>query len=171
MREPFPSTARDLVKAIDQAWEELQSFLGSLNGEADKRQDASGWTVKDHVTHMAIWEDSVAILFRGSHRHVALGVEEAFYKQASFDQINAVIQERYARLRLDEAVGLLDQMHKRLMSDVRALTDEQLATAVRDFFPLAPRADDRRMSDFIYWNTADHFREHLPWMRSLTGTT
>jgi hypothetical protein len=168
MPEPFPSTLSALTKAIDEAWAELQAFLGSLAEENASIQDNNGWTVKDHTTHIAVWEDSVAVLFRGKQRHEALEIDEAFYREATFDQINAIVKERYSHLRLGEAVAQLTQVHDALMAEVRALSEVQLATTVRDFFPQAPREDDRRMIDFIYWNTADHFKEHLPWMRGLT---
>jgi hypothetical protein len=108
----------------------------------------------------------VAILFQG-RQHEALGIDGAFYKEATFDQINAIVKQRYGHLQLREAVTMLTQVHQALMTEVRALSDAQLRTTVRDFFAQAPREDDRTMIDFIYWNTADHFKEHLPWMRSL----
>lgn len=167
MPERFPSTLSALVKEIGEAWDELQAFLGTLTEKDDSAKDDNGWTVKDHTTHMAVWEDSVAILFRGGRRHEALGIDEAFYKEATFDQINANVKDRYGHLSLGEAVAQLAQVHRALMAEVQALSDAQLRTAVRDFFPQAPREDDRTMIDFIFWNTADHFKEHLPWMRRL----
>jgi len=167
MPEPVPATRSALTRAIDEAWAELHAFLGSLKGENPSSQDDSGWTVKDHTTHIAVWEDSVAILFRGGQRHEALGIDEAFYRAATFDQINAMVKERYSHLQLEEAVAQLSRVHHALMAEVRGLSDVQLTTTVRDFFPLAPRDDDRRVIDFIYWNIADHFKEHLPWMQSL----
>jgi len=169
MPETFPSTKSALTKAVDEAWGELQAFLESLTEENASRLDDNGWTVKDHVTHIAVWEDSVAVLFRGRQRHEALGIDEAFYKAATFDQVNAVVRERYSHLQLGEALVQLIQVHDALMAEVRPLSEEQLTTTVRDFFPQAPRKDDRKMIDFIYWNTADHFKEHLPWMQSLVS--
>ncbi len=168
MPEPFPSTKSALIKAIDESWAELRSFLGSLTEENASGQDSNGWTVRDHTMHIAVWEDSVAVLFRGGQRHEPLGVDEAFYKEATFDQINEVIKERYSQVLLRDAVDQLSQAHNALMTEVGALSDAQLATTVRDFFPRAPRRDDRKVIDFIYWNTGDHFKEHLPWMRDLT---
>lgn len=168
MPESFPSTKGALIKAIDESWAELQSFLRSLTEENASGQDSNGWTVRDHTMHIAVWEDSVLVLFHGGQRHEPLGVDERFYQQATFDQINEVIKERHSHVTLRQAVDRLRQVHSELMAEVRALSNAQLATTVRDFFPQAPREDDRTMIDFIYWNTGDHFKEHLPWMRGLT---
>jgi hypothetical protein len=168
MPQPFPSTKGTFIKAIDESWAELQSFLRALTEVNASGRDKNGWTVKDHVMHIAVWEDSVAVLFRDGQRHEALGIDEAFYNEATFDEINEVIKERYSDVPLRQAVSRLNEVHGALMAEVRALTEAQLATAVRDYFPRAPRGDDRTVIDFIYWNTGDHFTEHLPWMRRLT---
>jgi len=167
MSSPSPSTLAQLTAAIDLAWADLETFLGSLSENDTYMQDSNGWSVKDHTTHISVWEDSVAILFRGKPRHEALGIDEAFYREASFDQINKVINECYSQRPHREAVDKLNQVHKALMAEVRVLSDSQLKAAVRDFFSHAPRTDDRTVSALIYENTADHFTEHLLWMRAL----
>ena len=169
MPDAFPRTKAALTAAIDEAWAELQGFLGSLTEENAARRDDSGWSIKDHLTHLAVWEDSVAVLFRGRPRHEALGIEEGFYREATFDQINAILKDRFSHLPFAGALTLLTRSHDALMPEVRSLSEAQLGKAVCDFFPQAPRDDDRRMIDFIYWNTGDHFKEHLPWMRRLAG--
>ena len=118
------------------------------------------------MTHLAVWEDSVAILFRGKPRHEALGIDEAFYAEASFDQINEVIRGRHQHMPLRQVIELLKQVHQPLMARVRALSDAELNRTARDFFPQAPRTDNRQVIDFIYENTAAHYTEHLPWMRA-----
>lgn len=181
---PFrPSSTGKLIGAIDKAWSELQGFLSRITPVQASRQDTNGWTIKDHVTHMAVWEASVDILFRGGRRHDALGIDEAFYlttgqghllgpqrpteKDASFDQINEVIRTRHQDLTLSEALTMLRDVHKGLVVNARSLTDGDLLTTVSDFFPLAPRGDDRSMAIFILANTADHYVEHLQWMKNL----
>jgi hypothetical protein len=167
MPQPIPSTAGALMHVIYEAWAELQTFLGALGEEDAGAQDGNGWTVRDHTTHIAVWENSVSVLFRGGRRHEALGIDEDYYARSTFDEMNAIIKEQHSHLSLEEAVAQLTQVHHGLMNEVRGLSDAQLATTVRDFFPQAPRGDERRMGDFIYWNTADHYREHLAWMKDL----
>jgi len=167
-----PSTVSkhaELITAIDSAWEELLSFLHTVVSSHVSTRDDNGWTVKDHVTHIAVWEDSVSILFRGGLRHEALGIDESSYLVSSFDQINEVIRERFKAIPLTQAIRQLEEVHSELMTRVTALSEADLKTTVRDYFPQAPRTDDRPMMTFIYDNTADHFIEHLQWMRELLG--
>jgi hypothetical protein len=161
------ATRGELDAAIESAWSELESFLAGVTEEGATARDSSGWTLKDHVTHIAVWADSVAVLFRGGSRHEALGISKRLYAKASFDEINEIIRQREAHLSLSDAVHRLRQVHNALMRAVRTLPDADLPRRVRDVFPLAPRKDERRVIDFILDNTAAHYSEHLPWMRKL----
>jgi Protein of unknown function (DUF1706) len=183
MSQPRPSSPYELSSAIDEAWSELQGFLSGITPAQASRQDANGWAIKDHVTHIAVWEASVTILFRGGRRHEALGIDEAFYlatglghllgpqrptaKDISFDQMNEVIKTRHQGIPLSEALTMLSDIHQGLMVNARSLTEANLQTTVSDFFPQAPRGDDRTMATFIIDNTADHYLEHLQWMKDL----
>jgi hypothetical protein len=171
MRDPTISTLSELKLVIDNAWSDLEAFLAGVTEQQLSIQDDRGWTVTDHVTHMAVWEDSVAILFRGKPRYEALGVEESYYSQASFDQINERIRQRMGHIPTAKAVEELRQVHQTLMTSLGGLADADLGRSVRDYFPTAPRTDDRRVVDFIYENTAHHFTEHLGWMRALLKMT
>lgn len=74
--------------AIDAAWQDLRLFLAAVTPSQASKRDQACWSVQDHVEHLAVWEDAVAILFRGGRRHEALGIEEPFYTAGSFDEIN-----------------------------------------------------------------------------------
>lgn len=67
----------------------------------------------------------------------------------------------------DEATASLRQSHNALLEGIRPLSDADLNRTVADFFPQAPRDDDRRVIDFIYENSAGHFAEHLEWMQAI----
>jgi hypothetical protein len=118
---------------------------------------------------MAAWEDSVAVLFRGGKRHEALGIDETAYAAGSFDEINEAIRKRFEVVPLSQAILQLEQIHRHLMDRLRTLSEVDLQTSVRDFFPQAPRTDDRPVVSLIRDNTAGHFTEHLSWMRELVG--
>lgn len=167
MSEPTLSALADLDRALAAAWSDLASFLDGLT-EADLlAEDAAGWTVKDHLTHLVAWEDSVAALFQGRQRHQGLGIDADFYAQASFDEINDVIMQARRHLTLGEALASLRQSHDALLEGIRALSDADLQRTVADLFPQAARDDDRQVSELIYGNSADHFAEHLEWMQAI----
>jgi len=160
----------ELVKftaSIDAVWKDLHSFLAAVTPSQTSRRDQAGWSVADHVTHLAVWEDSVAILFRGGRRHEALAIEEAFYAAGNFDEINEVIKVRLEGIALQEAIRNLEGAHRQLMGYLRTLRDADLDAEAREFFPQAPRNEDRALTTLIWDNTGRHFTEHLEWMRDL----
>lgn len=169
MPNPKVETRVDLMNAVGAAWSDLQAFLSSLTSAQWAVTDEQGWTIGDHVAHLAVWEDSVAILFRGGARHEALGVDEPYYLTATFDELNATIRQRRGPAAYKEVVDDLRRVHDGMLEAVASQSDEGLHRSVRSTFPQAPRSDARRLVDFIHENTAAHFAEHLVWMRKLAG--
>jgi hypothetical protein len=155
--------------SIDAAWKDLHAFLAAVTPSQALVRDQAGWLVKDHVTHLAVWEDSVTILFRGGRRHEALGIAEPFYAAASFDEINEVIRVRLEGTALQEAIQNLEAAHRQLMGHLGALRDADLNAKAREFFPQLPRNDDRLLASLIWDVTGGHFAEHLEWMHDLVG--
>ena len=155
--------------SIDAAWQDLHAFLAAVTPSQASKRDQAGWSVKDHVTHLAVWEDSVVILFRGGRRHEALGIEEAFYTASSFEEINEVIKVRLEGTALREAIRNLEGVHRQPMGHLRTLRDADLNAKAREFFPQAPRNDDRPLTSLIWDNTGRHSTEHLEWVRYLVG--
>jgi hypothetical protein len=153
--------------SIDAAWKDLHSFLAAVTSSQASKRDQAGWSVKDHVTHLAVWEDSVAILFRGGRRHEALGIEELFFTVGNVDEINEVVKVRLEGTALQEAIRNLEGAHRQLMGHLRTLRDADLNAKAREFFPQAPRNDDRSLTSLIWDNTGGHFTEHLAWMGDL----
>ena len=157
--------------SIDAAWKDLRAFLAAVTpGQASKR-DQAGWSVKDHVMHLAVWEDSVAILFRGGRRHEVLGIKEPLYTAGNLDAINEVIKARLEGASLREAIRDLQGVHTQLIGHLRTLRDADLNAKAREFFPQAPANDDRPLASLIWDNTGGHFTEHLQWMHDLRASS
>jgi hypothetical protein len=157
------------LASVDSAWQDLYSFLSALSPSQASLRDHVGWSVKDHVTHLAVWEDSVTVLFRGGRRHEALGIDESVFSAGAFDEINEAIKSRLEAIPLTQAMHQLDQGHSQLMARLSALSDADLMSTVRDTFPSAPRTDERPLASLIWDNTGGHFVEHLEWMRELAS--
>jgi hypothetical protein len=164
-------TLAELTEVIQAAWSNLEAFLSNLTKDQMANHDDQGWTVSDHIIHLAVWEDSVAVLFQGRPRHEALGVDEAYYLESTFDEINEQIRKKQGMVPADEAVDRLRHVHLALMANLADLTDADIHKPVGEFFRNASRIDERRVVDLIYENTGNHFLEHLEWMRALASGT
>lgn len=78
--------------------------------------DAQGWTVKDHLTHLAAWERSMTYLLRGRPRHEGLGVPEETYQRGDVDATNAAIYARAKDRAPDDALADFRDAHRELLA-------------------------------------------------------
>jgi hypothetical protein len=160
-------TKAELLATIDPAWIALHTALDRLSdSQMTTIQDAQGWTVKDHIIHLAAWERSVVFFLQGEPRYAGLGVDQALFKNGTFDEINAAIFQQHKEMPLAEAMMQLHTVHKRLIALLGPLADADLQKPYREYMPDAI-GDDRLAIDVIYDNTTDHFKEHLDWIEAM----
>ena len=170
MAEWRRATKSKLLQEIERSWSELNQALDQLTEEQmTNLQDAQGWTIKDHIAHMAAWERSAVYFLEGKPRHEALGIDEELYLNGDGDK-NDAIRKQTDHLSLAEARSELDRVQARLLELLAPMTDADLLKSYSYYLPNEPGEDDGRpASDVIYGNSADHFAEHLGWIRSLAG--
>jgi hypothetical protein len=171
LAEQRTATKSQLVSDIGRRWSELSEALDRLTeAQMTGIRDAQGWTIKDHIAHLAAWERSAVYLLEGRPRHEALGVDEARYLEGDLDEINKVIYKQTEDLSLAEARAELDKVHALLLDLLAPMTDADLLKSYSHYLPDEPGEDDGRpVYGYIYGNSADHFAEHLGWIRSLVG--
>jgi len=162
------STAETLAQ-IDGSWQRLMDTIGTLNDEQlDGPTDAGGWTVKDHLIHLAVWEDGVDALLNGGTRYDAMGIAESMWRTYDWDVVNALIQTRTRDIPLNEALTRLRTGHEKLVASISRLPDDRL---YQPYIALDPGAagDDRHLIDVIAGNTWEHYDEHEEWITTLVG--
>jgi hypothetical protein len=163
------NTKAELLASIEPAWVALNAMLDRLtDSQMTTIKDAQRWTVKDHLIHLAAWERSVVFFLQGQPRHAGLGVDQALYKNGTFDDINATIFQQRKEMPLAEARAQFHHVHRQLIELLQPLTDADLHKPYREYLP-DELGDDRLAIDVIYSNTAGHFREHLDWIETLVG--
>ncbi|MCZ2098089.1 MAG: maleylpyruvate isomerase N-terminal domain-containing protein, partial [Anaerolineae bacterium] len=68
-------TTAELLSRLQESWDSLQAFVGSLTDEQITRKtDTAGWTVKDHLMHLVVWEDGFDADISGEDRRERMGV-------------------------------------------------------------------------------------------------
>jgi uncharacterized protein (TIGR03083 family) len=147
----------DLLERIRSSRAALDQAVGQLS----ERQLATpgpdgGWTVKDHLAHLAAWEHKLLAMIQGQPGYVGLQVDAATYEQSNIDELNAILHERFKALSPAAALAESRQAYEQLMATIEALPAVDLGA------PYAPDDpdDDRRMIDGIIDNTYDHYDEH-----------
>ena len=147
-----PATKAELLDQIQQGWDAFHAFLAHYSpDQLSTLKDAVGWTPKDHVVHLAMWEEGVLALLEGQSQREGMGLDEATWKSGE-DAINAALKQRYQALTLDEVLDLFQRSHAQLVAKIEALSDDDLPQSV---------------TGSIIGNTYGHYQEHTPWIAAI----
>lgn len=152
----------ELLEKMQRGWETLNIFIATLTPEQmTTPSDAAGWTVKDHLMHLAVWQDGVYALLEGRDRVAAMGVPQAVWDSRDFDQINAVIQQNHRDVPLDEVLRTLQDVYKRFYVKVQSLSVVELSRPN----PASPAGTP--MIEYVSGDSYDHYAAHIPWMETI----
>jgi hypothetical protein len=164
-----PRDKADLLARIDASWTALQGFIdGTDPMKLTESRDAEGWSVKDHLSHIAAWERSMLYLLQGRPRHEGLGVDEQLYLDGGFNEINAAIHDQTTDRSLDEALADLRWTHEQLLDQIDRLTDADLRQTYSHFLPDEPGDETGEpILGRLAGNTYEHYDEHRDWMESI----
>jgi uncharacterized protein (TIGR03083 family) len=170
MSDETAMTKAEFLSALDKGWNDLRAYLETLTADQmTQPTDAAGWTVKDHLLHLAVWEDGMAALLQGLSRHDSMGVKKGVWDSGDFDQINAVIQQRHKDMPLDEAMRTLSDVHQRFVEKIGTLSEEDLQRPYNTYQPESSRSYPVMQS--LMGNTFEHYEEHIPWMDAIAQSS
>jgi hypothetical protein len=138
-----------LDERIRRSWDELLAIVGGLDDRHLTALGPDGWSIKDHLVHVARWEEYLLASLEGRDPLAALGLEGSPARDA--DAINAALHPRDADRTPAEVRRLLADTHAAVVARVGALD----------------AAGRERSLRLIEGNTWDHFDEHRAWIAAL----
>jgi uncharacterized damage-inducible protein DinB len=149
---------------IEAAWNQLVELVNQIEDAAGLNQvGADGWTVKDHLAHVAAWEHSLLALIEGRDRSGAMGLHEPLEE---IDAINEAIRKLHATDTGDEALGYFRDSHAQLMAAIGKLDDADLEKPY-SHYQLADPDEARPVVGWVAGNTYEHYAEHIDWINQL----
>lgn len=156
----------ELLNEIEGGWGKLQAFIAALSDEQlSVPAAAAGWTVKDHLIHLAVWESSAAALLRRQPRWEAMGIGQEMWDTRDVDQVNAAIQRQHKDRSLADVLGTLRGGHEQLVAQLQALADEDLRRTYAYYQP--GYEGEAPIINWVRGNTFEHYADHIPWMRAI----
>ena len=160
MSDSTPKTTAELLSRLDRAWEALENTLGGLTeAQLTDLRDPAGWAVKDHVMHLAAWEDALVARLAGRPIHEALGLDEATLGQDE-DAENAAIFVRHRHRPLADVLNAARTSHHVARVRLAALGDRAVAGTVADVVPPGGESDGSPAAAWIGGNTWEHYEAH-----------
>jgi uncharacterized damage-inducible protein DinB len=178
MSDMTPNTTAELLSRVDQAWKALEGTIDRLSpAELSDVRDPAGWAVKDHLMHVAAWEDAFLARLAGRPTHEALGLDEAVLT-GDEDAENAAIFELHRRRPLAEVLDAARASHRAVRNRLAALSDRAISGPIGGVLPpgaeLAPSGwsrprDDTPAAAWIGGNTWEHYDQHHGWIKDLVN--
>ena len=169
MSDSSPRTTAELLSRVDRAWLALESTVARLEpASLTDVRDPAGWAVKDHLMHIAVWEDYLLARLTGRSVTEALGLDDATLGQDE-DTQNAAIFAQHRHRSLPDVLDAVRASHRATRARLATLTDHAVAGSVSDVIPPGAEKDDRPAGAWIGGNTWEHYTAHLGWIRELVG--
>jgi len=163
----------DYPMTMEEVFAYLAAARGRLMAVVEPRSDAEvtrigpeGWSVKDHLAHLAVWEGSMIAVLTGGDKAAALGVTPELLALPGYDEVNEVIRARWADLTRAEVETMLAATRQRLLTLLGGMTYDDL---MRPYAAYSP-GDPDKTDPVAYWlagNTWEHDDEHRPWIEGL----
>jgi hypothetical protein len=173
MSDVTPKTTADVLSRVDRAWTSLEGTVGRLSpAQLTELRDPAGWAVKDHLMHVAVWEDAFVARLEGRPTHEALGLDEATLALDD-DAVNAALFARHRDRALPEVLAALRASHRTARARVAALHDGAMAGPVSGVLPRGAATtgfterDTTPAGAWIGGNTWEHYDAHHGWIREL----
>jgi DinB superfamily len=169
---PCPTDRASVLERIERSWESLDAAIEGLSDERMRSSGPDGWTVKDHLAHIAGWNLSLAALLERRHRQAALALEG--FSTTDWDGQNEVMLHRHRALVADEVRALLLGSRIMVLRALQGLSDADLRRPYRDYQPQDLRSSPPLTSDdpvvrWVIGSIEDHVEEHLGYIRPLIG--
>jgi hypothetical protein len=143
------NAAADTLARLDRGWDTLENTVTGLDGATlSEVRDPAGWAAKDHLMHVAAWEEAFLASLDGRPRHEALGIDAALLRDGDDNSVNAAIFSRHRDRPLPDVLAAIRTTHAALRARVAALRDEASLAEVPG-------------------PTWEHYEEHLGWIREL----
>ncbi len=161
-------TTTEMLNRLQNGWDTIQAYLKTLTPEQmTVPTDSAGWTVKDHVIHMATWEDGLLALLMQQPRHERMGLDKALWDTHEVDDINADIQQRNKDKSLEDALKTFEDVHTRLVEKIQSMSNKDLLRPYSYYE--AGSTEKRPVFGWIVGNTFGHYEEHKPWIAAIVG--
>jgi hypothetical protein len=168
MSDQMEVSTRELLQRMEQGWNTFQAYLSTLtDDQMTTLTDEVGWTVKDHLAHLAVWEDGMVVLLKGESRPARMGIDAATLASHDYDKMNAIMRLQHKDKSLAQVRQMLTDAHQGLVAVISQLSDADLKRPYRSFDPSSSSNDP--VWPTIVGNSFGHYEEHQEWIQALVS--
>jgi hypothetical protein len=162
-----PRNKTDLMACIQREWSALMRAIEGLAPEQMSAPRSGGWSVKDHLAHLAAWEQFlVQHHIQGQPPHQVMEMDAETFKRLDETGLNAMIRKGNRFRPVADVLAHLRWSHAQVLQTLEAMSFDDLTQ---------PRySDDPEKRPLIGWvigNTYEHYAEHRQNIERMVGET
>ena len=150
---------------------ELDAYVATLSpADLAGPVDAAGWTIKDHIAHLADWQAGISALLRKKDRWAAMGYRPGQNApDISFDELNAALHARHTGKSAAQVLAYFKRTRKRFDAVFSTLSSADLKRPYAWYDPAKRFVRDPSLpvSEWLDGDTWAHYPEHIGWMKQI----
>jgi hypothetical protein len=165
-----PRSKEELVERLAQDRARLWQTITPLSeAQLSAPPDSSGWAIKDHLVHLALWEKGMTALLQQKPRYAAMGLDEkAVFAGKNADDLNTIMFQQYKDTSAHDALETLRNEQAAFDRALAKLSFDDLYKTYSHYQPDEPAKDSGApIVNWIAGNTFGHYLEHLAWIEAL----
>jgi uncharacterized protein (TIGR03083 family) len=167
MTEQAVQTKADLLQHLTADRQALEEVISGRSDGELTRPGPEGWSVKDHLAHLAAWERSGLALLAGESRPAAVGVSDELFAEGEVDPSNEVVRRHNADRTLADVLAEFRRVRAETIAAVTALTDEDLQKPYSFYQPNDPENSQTPVIESLIANSTEHDLEHTEWIKGI----
>ena len=160
-----PETVAEVLDLVETTWEALGTSIAGLAPERQTQPGPQGWSVADHLAHIAEWERATTFVVQRRPQSEAFGIEADTLARLDVDGLNEIVYQRHRGAPLEQVLDLSRRAHAELLEALRGLGDADLQRPMAEFGG-AP-GDQRALLQKIAEDTYQHYPDHQAWTADL----
>jgi hypothetical protein len=159
--ESLPANKQVLMERIRKSHDALEQLIQPLSdSQLSQAGTGGGWAVKDHLAHLAAWEQFMLKHYlQRLPSHEAMGIDAETMKDLDEDGINDVIYHRIKDRTAGQVLADYRRSYAQVLETLEAISYEALMEAL-----VPGGAEPRPRILWVIGNTYQHYLEHRQWI-------
>jgi hypothetical protein len=152
-----------LIDRVQIEWAALEFVVAGLSLELLVAPGPQGWSVKDHLVHIAEWEAATGAVLARRPQHEGFSLPADL--PTDIDALNDVLYQRSRDVPIDEVQAKGRRVHAGILAALGRLTDADIRSTIAEYG--GDPTDHRSLSAKIAGDSYSHYAEHVVWIREL----
>jgi len=152
-----------LIDRVQIEWAALEYTVAGLSLQQLITPGPQGWSVKDHLVHIAEWEAATDAVLARRPQHEGFSLPADL--PTDIDALNDVLYQRSRDLPIDEVQAKARRIHAETIAALGRLSDADLRSTIAEYG--ADPTDNRSLLAKIACDTYGHYAEHVVWIKEL----